>query len=259
MLGNKSHQVLQAQPHGLGACWPSLALMTGLLAAAHPAHFTQSLLCSPEAVGSHWEAAIGELAGRVFPSHSDLAAAMLQALSQMYDQWHLDSSPAAGLLAPEDAPASEEAGYDDAGKLPMLSCLGDSEQLYLQACLTAWQAEEYATLTVSTAAQQLRPAPDRLSPVAAVSSEAASLQLRDHRLPAVDAMAGILAQAALLRGDSKHLQQCLRVAGLLLERLPSARLGPIAMGTTDKFTCLADVWHKLILPSWLNNKVDAVR
>ena len=73
-------------------------------------------------------------------------------------------------------------------------------------------------------------------------------------------MAGILAQAALLRRDSKHLQQCLRVAGLLLERLLSARLAPIAMGTTtDKFTCLADVWHKLILPSWLNNKVDAVR
>lgn len=72
-------------------------------------------------------------------------------------------------------------------------------------------------------------------------------------------MAGILARAALLRGDSEHLEQCLRVAGLLLERLPSARLAPFAMGTADKFTCLADVWHKLILPSLLNNKVDAVR
>ena len=72
-------------------------------------------------------------------------------------------------------------------------------------------------------------------------------------------MAGILAQAALLRGDSEHLGQCLRVARLLLERLPSARLAPIALRTTDTFTCLADVWHKLILPSLLNNKVDAVR
>ena len=72
-------------------------------------------------------------------------------------------------------------------------------------------------------------------------------------------MAGILAQAAVLRGDSKHLEHCLRVAGLLLERLPSARLAPIAVGTIDRFTCLADVWHKLILPSLLNNKVAAVR
>ena len=167
-LATTLHQVLQAQPHGLGACWPSLALMTGLLAAAHPAHSTQSLLCSPEAVGSHWEAAIGELAGRVFPSHSDLAAAVLQALSQMYDQWHLDSSPAAGLLAPENAPASEKAGNNGAGKLPVQSCLGDTQQLYLQACLTAWQAEACATLTVSTAAQQLRPAPNRPIPVAAI-------------------------------------------------------------------------------------------
>ena len=93
-----------------------------MLAAAHPVHSIHSLLCSPEAVGSHWEAAIGDLAGRVFPSHSDLAAAVLQALSQMYDQWHLDGSPAAGLLAAEDAPASEEVGGDGPGKLPVLPC-----------------------------------------------------------------------------------------------------------------------------------------
>lgn len=116
--------------------------MIGLVAVAHPGHSVQSLLCSSEAVGSHWEAAIGELAGRVFPSHSDLAAAMLQALSQMYDQWHLDGSPAAGLLAAEDAPASEEAGDDGAGKLPVLLYLLHLRQLYLQSCLTAWQAEE---------------------------------------------------------------------------------------------------------------------
>ena len=72
-------------------------------------------------------------------------------------------------------------------------------------------------------------------------------------------MAGILAQAAVLRGDSKHLEHCLKVAGLLLERLPSARVASIALGTTNRFTCLADVWHKLILSSLLNNKVDAVR
>ena len=88
----------------------------GLIDAAHPVHSVQSLLCSPEAAGSHWEAAIGDLAGRVFLSHSDLAAAVLQALSQMYDQWHLDGSPAAGLLAAGDAPASDEAGGDGAGK-----------------------------------------------------------------------------------------------------------------------------------------------
>ena len=97
--------------------------MIGLVDAEHPVHSSRSLLCSPEAVVSHWEAAIGELAGRVFPSHSDLAAAVLQALSQMYDQWHLDGSPAAGLLAAEDAPASGGAGDDGAGKLPVLSCL----------------------------------------------------------------------------------------------------------------------------------------
>ena len=88
---------------------------------------------------------------------------------------------------------------------------------------------------------------------------AGSLQQHDHGLLAADAMAGILAQAALLRGDSEHLEQCLRVAGLLLARLPSAKLALTAMGTTDKFTCLADVWHKLILPSLLDNKMDAVR
>ena len=86
-------------------------------------HSSHSLLCSPEAVGSHWEAAIGELAGKVFPSHSDLAAAVLQALSQMYDQWHLGGSPAAGLLAAGDAPAPGEAGDDGAGKPFVLPCL----------------------------------------------------------------------------------------------------------------------------------------
>ena len=119
---------------------------------------------------------------------------------------------------------------------------------------TCRRVQLHATLTVSTAAQQLRIAPDH-----AVSSTAASLQLRDHELLAADAMAGILAQAALLRGDSKHLEQCLRVARLLLERLPSAVLASTAVGTTDRFTCLADVWHKLILSSLLNKKVDAVR
>ncbi|DBA76941.1 TPA: hypothetical protein ACH3X1_009536 [Trebouxia sp. C0004] len=65
----------------------------------------------------------------------------------------------------------------------------------------------------------------------------------------------VLHQASHVRTQNQHWIHCLKVAGLLLQQLPSATLHITGAG---KFTCIEDLWPQLILPG-LSHAVAAVR
>ena len=70
-----------------------------------------------------------------------------------------------------------------------------------------------------------------------------------------DTFNAILHQASAVRGQNAHWVHCLKVAGLLLQQLPSARLRTIGAG---QFGCVEDLWPLLIMPG-LGHAVAAVR
>ncbi len=65
----------------------------------------------------------------------------------------------------------------------------------------------------------------------------------------------VLHQASHVRTQNQHWIHCLKVAGLLLQQLPSARLHTTGAG---QFGCVEDLWPQLILPG-LGHAVAAVR
>ena len=65
----------------------------------------------------------------------------------------------------------------------------------------------------------------------------------------------VLDQASQVRSQNQHWAHTLRVAGLLIQQLPSARLHP---GGAGQFRCVEDLWPLLILPG-LGHTVAAVR
>lgn len=66
---------------------------------------------------------------------------------------------------------------------------------------------------------------------------------------------GVLDQASQVRSKNQQWAHTLRVAGLLLQQLPSARLHTSGAGL---FQCIEDLWPQLILPG-LSHAVAAVR
>lgn len=64
-----------------------------------------------------------------------------------------------------------------------------------------------------------------------------------------------LRQASQVRSQNQGWVHCLKVAGLLLQQLPSARLLTTRAG---QFGCIEDLWPQLILPG-LGHAVSAVR
>lgn len=65
----------------------------------------------------------------------------------------------------------------------------------------------------------------------------------------------VLHQASHVRTQNQHWKHCLKVAGLLLQQLPSARLRTTGAG---QFGCIEDMWSQLIMPG-LGHAVAAVR
>ncbi len=65
----------------------------------------------------------------------------------------------------------------------------------------------------------------------------------------------VLHQASHVRTQNQHWIHCLKVAGLLLQQLPSARLHTTGAG---QFGCIEDLWPQLIMPG-LGHAVAAVR
>ena len=65
----------------------------------------------------------------------------------------------------------------------------------------------------------------------------------------------VLDQASHVRSQNQHWAHTLRVAGLLLQHLPSARLHTAG---ARQFRCVEDLWPHLILPG-LGHAVAAVR
>lgn len=66
---------------------------------------------------------------------------------------------------------------------------------------------------------------------------------------------GMLEQASQVRSKNQQWAHTLRVAGLLLQQLPSARLRTTGAGL---FRCIEDLWPHLIVPG-LSHAVAAVR
>ena len=66
---------------------------------------------------------------------------------------------------------------------------------------------------------------------------------------------GVLDQASQVRSKNQQWAHTLRLAGLLLQQLPSARLHTTGAG---QFQCVEDLWPQLILPG-LSHSVAAVR
>ena len=65
----------------------------------------------------------------------------------------------------------------------------------------------------------------------------------------------VLHQASHVRTQNEHWVHCLKVAGLLLQQLPSARLHTTGAG---QFGCIEDLWPQLIMPG-LGHTMAAVR
>ncbi len=65
----------------------------------------------------------------------------------------------------------------------------------------------------------------------------------------------VLDQASQVRHQNQHWAHCLKISGLLLQQLPSARVHTTGAG---QFGCVDDLWPQLILPG-LGHVVAAVR
>lgn len=87
-------------------------------------------------------------------------------------------------------------------------------------------------------------------------------RIQEKRLLAVagDSSGGVtfqsvLDQASQVRSKNQQWAHTLRVAGLLLQQVPSARLRTAGAG---RFQCIEDLWPQLILPG-LTHAVASVR